>query len=94
MTGGAGSVVTVEQDSEKDVTNCVEAVLRTRVGMRPYVPQFGIEDPVFGNELLPLSAIAAQVSVNEPRATTAISQFIEALDSMIARIKTEVTARG
>ncbi len=46
-----GSVATVEQDSQREIEQCVEAVLSTRTGSRIEEPEFGIPDQLF--ELLP-----------------------------------------
>lgn len=42
-----GSYGCVDQDSPADVTSCVRVLLRTRVGERLEVPQFGVPDPTF-----------------------------------------------
>jgi len=42
-----GSYGCVDQDSPADVTSCVQVLLRTRVGERLEVPQFGVPDPTF-----------------------------------------------
>jgi len=41
------SVATVEQDSEQEVTQCIEAVLQTPEGSRIEEPEFGIPDELF-----------------------------------------------
>ncbi len=42
----AGTAV-VEQDSHEEIRQCVELILRTEVGSRIEVPEFGIEDLAF-----------------------------------------------
>lgn len=66
----AGSPAVVEQDTVEEITQCVEAVLKTQVGQRIEVPEFGLDDPTF----MELAAnetgeeIALAVEEWEPRA--------------------------
>lgn len=71
--------VEVEQNSQKDVMNCVTAALKTVRGQRLYVPAFGVDDPVFNNAPLDLVAIEQQIRESEPRADLASAQQIEDL---------------
>lgn len=43
-----GGLATVEQDSQEDIRQSVELLLRTRPGERRCVPGYGLPDPVFG----------------------------------------------
>lgn len=45
LTGSGTSVV--EQDSDEEIRQCVEMILRTQVGSRIEMPEFGIEDLAF-----------------------------------------------
>jgi hypothetical protein len=91
-TGGAHAAV-VEQNTGDDVTNCVEACLRTTRGTRMFVPNFGITDPLFAIKQSPFLAIEqmqAEVQENEPRASTQFTD-VGSLDAMIANIIVEVS---
>jgi len=92
-TGGQHAMV-VEQSGLEDVTNCVEACLRTTRGTRMYVPNWGITDPTFSIKPLPQFAIQRmeqEVAQNEPRATTTFTDLGDVLDPMIANIVAEVS---
>ena len=89
-----GHALEVEQNSEREITNCVEAVIRTAIGFRSYVPNFGIEDPVFAAVPMNLAAIKTQVEANEPRSQTTGISDVDRLDQMINNITLEVAARG
>lgn len=43
-----GSVVTVEQGSDEANAEQIGVLVLTRIGERPLVPAYGIEDPSFG----------------------------------------------
>jgi hypothetical protein len=45
--GPGGSVAVVEQDSDRDIENCLAAAIYTRPGERIQAPSFGIADPAF-----------------------------------------------
>lgn len=84
----------VEQDSSKDVTNCVEAALRTTRGTRLYVPDFGIDDPTFEKLPVDVNKIKAQVLRNEPRAGLDLMQWTDMLDVLITQITVGVSQSG
>jgi hypothetical protein len=86
-----GSVVTVEQNSQEDIDNCVEAIVRTPLGFRAYVPRFGIFDPAFEIQPINTDVINAQISLNEPRAQAQIRQDPDAFDELIVHVKVGVT---
>lgn len=64
------SVATVEQDSQREIEQCVVAALSTRIGSRLEEPEYGIPDQLF--ELLPpspnMDAVLAAIEEWEPRA--------------------------
>lgn len=84
----------VQQSTIDDVTNCVEACLRTHLGWREEEPQFGIDDPVFGQQPINLQPMLSQLLLNEPRAVVLMTQAPDMLDEMIDRILTRVSLRG
>lgn len=73
---GSGHAVTIEQGTEKDIKNCVNAALRTTRGTRLYVPNFGIEDFVFDNMPIDENTLIGQLLDSEPRAEVEIIQNI------------------
>lgn len=80
--GADGHIVTIEQNSEKDLINCVYAALKTDLGSRLYVPGFGIEDPVF--ELAPIGPeMINQIKASEPRADVLIQEHLDDLTDYV-----------
>lgn len=63
----SGAVATVAQDSERELAQCVTALLSTRLGSRPESPDYGISDPTFTREP-DVVAIAGALGQWEPRA--------------------------
>jgi len=76
--------MTVEQDSDKDLLNCVFAAANTVRGTRYYVPEFGIDDLTFQDAPLDEAVIAAQLANSEPRADPQIVQQI--VDGLVVRL--------
>lgn len=77
----AGNVAVVEQDSQREVEQCVEAVLSTHVGSRLEESEFGIPDELF--QLLPpdpnIDDVLAAIEEWEPRARVLGSAEVEEL---------------
>lgn len=87
----SGHAAVVEQDTLEDVTNCVEAVLRTIKGQRAEAPDFGIDDPTFTDQPINLQAIVEAVLEQEPRANVLITQSPDKFDSLIADLVADVS---
>lgn len=88
-----GKEVVVEQDSDEDVENCVEAILRTVQGDREDLPDFGILDMTFRPQPLNLDLVVADILANEPRAQVLIEQHPDIVSSLIARVQVQVATR-
>lgn len=89
-----GSAVVNQQDSMDDIADCVEAVCLTIPGDRDEMPEFGIEDPTFGQQPIPLGPLLAQITTFESRATLLASQAPAMLDAAIANITLDVVVAG
>jgi len=76
----------VEQDEYEDVQNCVECFLRTMVGERIELPDFGREDWTFEIQPIDLAGVMQSIAIQEPRAITAFEQEPDYLDPLIAKI--------
>ena len=87
---GPNLAVVQEQDSIEDVMNCVAAILRTQVGERTDLPEFGILDPTFETQPIDTAAIIQQVLAQEPRATLVIDQNPSAFDELIVNLLSTV----
>jgi len=83
----------VQQDTIEDVTNCVEVCVRTHVGRRKELPQFGIPDLTFRDQPIKMSDVLQQISSNEPRAIVLIDQHPEVLDELIADVRMQTSLR-
>jgi len=84
-------VTVVEQDEPKDVYNCVEAILRTQIGDRVELPDFGHEDWTFDTQPINLAGVQQSIAINEPRAITAFEQEPDWLDPLIAKVLVKVS---
>ena len=84
-------VAVVEQDTIVDVMDCVEAIVRTIVGERLELPDFGRDDWMFEVQPVPTTALQQSIAAQEPRAITTIEQYPDALDQLIAVIQIGVS---
>ena len=84
--------MTIEQNSDKDLMNCVFAAANTVRGTRFYVPEFGIDDLTFQDSPLDEATIAAQLTNSEPRADAQIVQQI--VDGIVVRLTVGVDSVG
>jgi phage baseplate assembly protein W len=81
----------VEQDDMEDIYNCVEAVVRTEVGRRTQLPEFGIVYPVFQNQPIELADMRESIITQEPRAGVLIDQEPDILDVLVTELIITVT---
>jgi phage baseplate assembly protein W len=65
---GSGHLAAVEQNSDEDILACVYIALKTPLGSRLYVPNFGVNDYTFHQDPLPLPQLVGEVQASEPRA--------------------------
>lgn len=84
------SFAVTEQDSERDIGNCVETIIRTPYGSRDDNPNFGLDDHTFENQPLAKDAIIAQIEDQEPRSTILITETPDKIDRLIDNLKIEV----
>jgi phage baseplate assembly protein W len=87
---GTVQAAVVEQDSTQDVLNCVEAVLRTPLGYREELPDFGVEDPTFRQMPVDPSRIAQAIERWEPRANITVDSYPDSLDEALAHVRVQV----
>jgi phage baseplate assembly protein W len=84
---GSGHIATVEQDSTEDILSCVYVALKTPLGTRPYVPNFGVDDYTFSQAPVRLSEIQAQIVASEPRADVDLSeQITDLVDKIVVGV--------
>jgi len=80
----------VEQDSDEELTQCVETILRYPLGFRQELPEFGITDPVMRENGADVQEMVRAVTEWEPRVSAIASQELEEL---LTHITMEVRPR-
>src|SRR5215472_1043587 len=88
MVAGA---TTNEQDSFEDISDCVEAIIRTPLGFRSDVLTFGFPQVELTTQPVLNAAIAELVAEQETRAQIVLSEKPDAFDPLIDRIRVEVS---
>jgi phage baseplate assembly protein W len=89
INGEKGSV-NCEQDSEEEILNCVETILRFPVGHRPERLEFGIPDLTFSENVADKRRIQSALNRWEPRLEMFVSEAeIDKIDELIQRIYVE-----
>lgn len=83
-----GAVIN-EQDSEEEMLDCVEVILRFDTGHRPEKPEFGIPDQTFAPEVD--NFLIQQAIIEwEPRIEMIVGEtMLDKLDSLISKIRVE-----
>lgn len=90
----AGQLATVEQDSDEDITQCLKALVLTRVGDRPDLPDMGVPDLTFTEEPIDLEDVLPVLEKHEPRASVLVSQRPDAVEQLVADLRIEWAATG
>jgi len=90
---GVPSAVEVDQDTNDDVFNCVVAIVRTHVGFRPEVPDFGLSDLVFVVQPLDTDSLQADITIQEPRASVLIKEMPTYMDELEAHLVIQASKR-
>jgi len=88
MVAGA---TTNEQDSFEDISDCVEAIVRTPLGFRSDVLTFGFPQVELTTQPVLNATIAELVAEQETRAQIVMSEKPDAFDPLIDRIRVEVS---
>jgi hypothetical protein len=84
-----GDFLTVEQDSEQDVMDCVSVLLGTVAGQREELMAYGISDILFSTDI-DLNEIMSQIQEWEPRAITTLDLDYDDVDSLIQTLRVQV----
>lgn len=71
--GAGGHAVTVEQDSIEEITAGVIHVLKTTIGTRVDLPEFGVPELVMREGGVNVNGIISALRVWEPRATNELT---------------------
>jgi phage baseplate assembly protein W len=84
--------VVVEQDSDDDIVDCVEVLLRTERGSREELPDYGIPDQAFKMGGADYEVLEEAISRWEPRAHAAV-EHVELVD-LVERVRVNVRSTG
>lgn len=84
------SFAVVEQDSQEDIANCVECIVRTPFGFRDDAPEFGVDDQQFEFIPLDIETLIAQIEGQEPRSRIVIEQQPNLIDALIDTLRLQV----
>lgn len=75
----------VEKDSDAEIHDCVEVLLRTEIGEREEVPDYGVPDPTFREGGMDLEGTMAIVAEWEPRAEITLTRT--SLEGLVDRVR-------
>lgn len=89
----SGGLAVVEQDSEREIENCVRVILQYPRGYRIEEPDFGIDPQEFRMGGADLDHIKSQIIEWEPRAQPEAEGELEDMISRV-RIEIKVEANG
>lgn len=84
---GAKGLECVEQDSDEEVLQCVEAILRTQPGTRPDDPAIGMPDFAFSENGVDPVVVRSILSRYEPRAEVMTdAELVELAETMRVQV--------
>lgn len=87
IDGPNGAVVN-DQDSEQEISDCVEAIVRYDQGRRPESPDFGLPDLTFSTPTVDEVHVEAYINRWEPRVQTTVgATVIDRLNPLIQEIQ-------
>lgn len=93
--GRGGKFAVVAEDSLDEITQNVEVILRTQIGTRLEIPDFGTDTLLFeqqgGSDL---DEVLVQVTEWEPRATVVAEESPDRLDDLVRRVRVVVGRIG
>ena len=87
---GEPTAAVTEQDSEEEIFDCVEVVLRYETGFRLEKPEFGTPDQTFAETLPDTNRIFEAIDAWEPRAEPVISAEVDKFDALISRVRVAI----
>lgn len=93
LASGGGQLAVAEQDSDREIEDCVEVLLTTVRGERIDEPDYGIEDPTFLENGADLDAYASAIERWERRLPYDVERAVPMRD-MTDRIRVRIQGRG
>lgn len=89
--GLGGAAETVEQDTPEELEQGVKVLMLTELGERLEVPDFGVPDPTFRNEI-DVASIAAAAREWDERVEVDLADEPDRINSMIRYLAVQVAA--
>lgn len=86
--------VTTEQDDDREITDCIETILRYPVGFRQDKPEFGTPDQLFRTGGASTEEIRSAIREWEPRVDAVVSDDPGVLENMMSQITIGLRRRG
>lgn len=89
IVGARGAIIN-EQDSEAEIMDCVDTILRYNQGHRPEKLEFGIPDQTFESPVVDGRRIQEALNEWEPRVEMIVGQsVVDLVDNLIQKITVE-----
>lgn len=87
---GLGHARVVEQDTVDEIANCCTVILKTPIGSRSELPEFGYEDPTFSGRTVNVEDVIQVLERWEPRADLqVVSSLVHDLTESNATIRVQ-----
>lgn len=87
--GRGGSLETLEQDTQDEVSQCVEVLLSTVEGQRLELPGYGIPDPTF-SPVISVHEMDARIAEWEPRAIALLDADVDLLQVLAHKVEVQI----
>lgn len=84
------SAATVEQNSPKEFSNAVENIIRTPLGFRDELPDFGVHDVLFSQAPINPSLLIRDVERYEGRARLIGVELADQIDESVRHIQIQI----
>ena len=82
-----------EQDTEDEVIDCVEVLVRTPVGSRLELPGYGVREQEFSMGGAVKEEIVSACAIWEPRAAVTLEREPELLDGLVDNLRLNIQGR-
>jgi phage baseplate assembly protein W len=89
-----GHAAVVEQDSEEDIIACILAIIKTPLGFREDLPDFGIADPLFSEKTINIADIKSALNIWEDRADVVLEEGPLTLDQLVRYVSIQMSLKN
>jgi hypothetical protein len=80
------SFMMTEQDSDEEIADCVEAIIRCPVGFREDLPEFGMPEQTFASPSADITAMENAIIAWEPRVQALIAEDLSLMYQALERV--------